>query len=74
MSERVAVACSPQGPCCSVCGDDAVEMRVTVVLPAGLARVSGAPGEMEVATDLVGEVAVGDRLMVHQGFAIARVP
>ena len=74
MSERVFTSCPPEDPCCSVCGDDAVEVSVTVVLPAGIARVSGARGEMDVATDLVGAVAVGDRLMVHQGFAIARVP
>jgi hydrogenase maturation factor len=59
---------------CITCGDVAVEMRVLVVDPAGgLARCEDADGgESEVETLLVGDVAIGDALLVHAGTAIAR--
>jgi hydrogenase maturation factor len=45
-------------------------MRVVEVQPGGLALCDG---EIEVMTDLVGAVAVGDELLVHAGVALARV-
>lgn len=67
--------CTP-GPAgrCSVCGDEAVAVRVVSIDGASdTARVEG-PLEIDtVALDLVEDVAPGDRIMVHMGFAIARV-
>ena len=54
---------------CITCSDEAVPMRVTEVRPDGIAVC----GATEVMTDLVGEVAPGDELLVHAGAAIARV-
>lgn len=67
--------CGP-GPAghCSVCGDEAVAVRVLAVDPAtDTARVVGPLEADTVALDLVEDVRVGDRLMVHMGFAIAQV-
>jgi hydrogenase maturation factor len=53
---------------CITCSDEAVPMRVTEVRPDGIAFC----GEAEVMTELVGDVAPGDELLVHAGAAIAR--
>ena len=53
---------------CITCADEAVPMRVTEVRPDGIAVC----GAREVMTELVGEVAPGDELLVHAGAAIAR--
>lgn len=67
--------CAP-GPAghCSVCGDEAVAVRVLAVdCATDTARVVGPLEADTVALDLVEDVMVGDRLMVHMGFAIARM-
>ena len=53
---------------CTTCSDEAVPMRVTAVRRDGIALC----GDAEVMTDLVGDVAPGDELLVHAGAAIAR--
>ncbi len=59
---------------CSLCGDEAVQVRVVEVdVGTDTARVEGAVSVERVALDLVEDVRVGDRLMVHMGFAIGRV-
>ena len=58
---------------CSLCGDEALAMRVAVTHADATAMVLSPNGEMIVATDLLGDVRVGDALLVHQGFAIARL-
>ena len=62
-------ACSAEDGCIT-CGDVAVPL--TVVSVAGSdARCRDAAGREEsVATELVGAVGVGDRLLVHAGVAI----
>jgi hydrogenase expression/formation protein HypC len=62
-------ACSAEEGCIT-CGDVAVPL--TVVAVAGPdARCRDAAGREEsVATELVGPVGVGDRLLVHAGVAI----
>jgi hydrogenase maturation factor len=59
---------------CITCGDVAVEMRVLRVdAERGLALCQ-ADGETEtVETELVGQVAPGDGLLVHAGTALQRV-
>jgi hydrogenase maturation factor len=60
---------------CITCSDEGVEMQVVEPGPDGLSvcadKGGGAP--TEVMTDLVGEVAPGDRVLVHAGVAIARL-
>lgn len=61
------------GPGCITCGDVAVILTVTAVLGSD-ARCRDPKGREElVATELVGEVAPGDRVLVHAGVAIERV-
>lgn len=59
---------------CITCGDVAVPL--TVVAVAGTdARCRDEAGRTEtVATELVGPVGVGDRLLVHAGVAIETLP
>jgi len=64
-------SCVP-GPAgsCSICGDEGLEGEVVSVDPG---RVRLARGVEEVALDLVEDVRPGDRVVVHLGFAIAKV-
>ena len=65
-------ACSAE-PGCITCGDVAVVLTVASV-DGSDARCRDDAGQEElVATELVGGVAVGDRLLVHAGVAIERV-
>ncbi len=59
---------------CSLCGDEAVPGIVRSVNAVDrTADVELACALECVALDLVGEVTVGDTLLIHQGFAIARM-
>ncbi len=59
---------------CSLCGDEALPAVVRAVHEEdATADVTMACGVDRVALDLVEAVQVGDTLLVHQGFAIARV-
>ena len=66
---------SGEGEVCITCGDRALPLRV--VAPGaepGLARCADAEGrEEEVEVALLAPVAVGERLLVHAGAAIARL-
>ena len=58
---------------CITCGDEAVPMSVLVVEEDGLALCADAEGNSQtVETALVGDVATGERLLVHAGTALAR--
>jgi hydrogenase maturation factor len=58
---------------CITCGDEAVPMSVLVVEEDGLALCADAEGHSQtVETALVGDVAAGERLLVHAGTALAR--
>lgn len=60
-------------PGCITCGDVAVVLTVEVTMGAD-ARCRDEIGRQElVATELVGEVRPGDRVLVHAGVAIERV-
>ncbi len=59
---------------CPVCADEGVPGRVIDLLPANMALAAMPDGEREIAIDLVENVRVGDRLLIHLGFAIARLP
>ncbi|MFN2398212.1 MAG: HypC/HybG/HupF family hydrogenase formation chaperone [Gemmatimonadaceae bacterium] len=72
-------------PGCSVCGDEAFPARVLEVrsgprsarvmsLATRTAAACTSPDtELEAALDLVDGIAVGDVVLVHQGFVIGRV-
>jgi hydrogenase maturation factor len=69
------------GPCvpsedggCSLCGDVAVSARiVSIDVVARVATAAAGTTEVVVGLDLVDGVDVGDTVLVHQGFAIARL-
>jgi hydrogenase maturation factor len=68
----VGASCSAE-PGCITCGDVAVVLSV-VAVEGSDARCRDDQGREEtVATELVGAVAAGDRLLVHAGVAIERV-
>ena len=51
----------------------AVPAQVTEVLPDGFAQVDLSGARKTVSTALVGDVAPGDYLLVHVGYALGRV-
>jgi hydrogenase maturation factor len=53
---------------CVTCADEAVPLRVDELRADGTAVCDG----VEVMTDLLGPVAVGDVLLVHAGTALQR--
>lgn len=58
---------------CVTCADEAIEMLVLTTDGSGLASCVDPEGvPVEVMTELVGEVAPGDAVLVHAGAAIAR--
>jgi hydrogenase maturation factor len=69
---RPAQSCPTGEEHCITCGDEGIAVRVLALREDGIAVCADA-GEArhEVATDLVGPVAVGDELLVHAGVAIA---
>jgi hydrogenase expression/formation protein HypC len=51
----------------------AVPARVTTILPDGMARVSLDGVVKEVSLAFVDDVAVGDYVVIHVGYALAKV-
>ncbi len=69
---EIGATCSAE-PGCITCGDVAVVLTVSAVEGSD-ARCRDEQGREElVATELVGEVEPGDRILVHAGVAIERV-
>ncbi len=67
-----ADACGVDDSGCLTCGDVAVPLTVIAVLDGGDAECIDDDGRTElVATQLVGAVAAGDRVLVHARVAIA---
>jgi hydrogenase maturation factor len=56
---------------CVTCSDEGVPMRVISLTPDGTALCDG---EVEVMTELVGDVEPGEELLVHAGVALVRLP
>lgn len=68
----VGETCSAE-PGCITCGDVAVVLTVSTV-DGSDARCRDEQGRIElVATELVGDVRPGDRVLVHAGVAIERL-
>jgi hydrogenase maturation factor len=55
---------------CVTCSDEGVAMLVRSVRGDGVALCDG---DIEVMTDLVGDVVVGETLLVHAGVALTRL-
>lgn len=59
---------------CITCSDEGVPMRVESLADGGLVRCVDERGEhIDVMTALVGDVRVGDALLVHAGTALTRL-
>jgi hypothetical protein len=58
---------------CSICSDEGIPGRVIALRPNEMALVEMDNSQQEVALDLIENVQVGDRLLVHVGVAIARL-
>lgn len=73
MNARHDARCDGHDTSCRVCADEAIPGRV-VALDAGsrMAVVAFDHGTEPVALDLV-DAGVGDRVLVHLGFAIERL-
>ncbi len=72
VTDATGAVCSAE-PGCITCGDVAVALTVASV-DGSDARCRDDSGREEVvATELVGEVAPGDRVLVHAGVAIERL-
>jgi hydrogenase maturation factor len=74
----MAPACSAriqddEGPGCITCGDIAVVLTVVGVVGSDAACQDEQGQEELVATELVGDVVPGDRVLVHAGVAIERL-
>jgi len=69
---RPAPTCSAE-PGCITCGDVAVVLTVAEVVGSDARCRDDAGAQELVATELVGEVAPGDRLLVHAGVALERL-
>lgn len=70
--EAPVCATDPAG--CITCGDVAVPLTVLDVVDGGNADCRDDDGAVErVATDLVGDVVIGDWLLVHARVAIAHL-
>lgn len=68
-----ALTCASDSPGgCGVCGDVAIAGEVRE-LGGGIATILTEGGPLTAALDLVDDVRVGDEVLVHQGFIIARV-
>ena len=73
MSDLDAAPVCRAEPGCITCGDVAVPLTVLEVLDCD-ARCRDEQGREElVATELVGDVRPGDRVLVHAGVAIERL-
>jgi hydrogenase expression/formation protein HypC len=51
----------------------AIPVRVDAILPGGMARVTLSGVGMDISIALVEEIEVGDYVIVHVGYALARI-
>lgn len=74
ISFNQAPVCTP-GPDgrCAICADEGIPGRILELHPNNMALAEMPEGVQEVAVDLIEEVKVGEWLLMHLGFAIARL-
>ena len=73
VTDHDSVTCNPADDSCHLCGDVAVAGHVLEVnTETRTALVAFDNGSATVALDLV-DAGVGDRILVHLGFAIERI-
>lgn len=73
LEEYEAIACSVDEQGCLTCGDVAVPVTVVSGSDQDAVCVDLFGNEGKVAVELVGEVAPGERLLVHAGVAIEKL-
>lgn len=72
LTEADFPTCLPDGYC-AVCSDEGLPGQVIKLLEDDMALLMMENGEQDVAIDLIENVQIGDTLLVHLGFAIARL-
>lgn len=74
MREPTSCATGAAARRCTTCADEGLEGRVLALLDEGFARVQLIDGgSQDVALDLVGEIDVGDCVLVHAGVALVKL-
>lgn len=72
ITEANMPTCSPDSYC-AICADEGLPGQVLEILPDDMVLLAMENGEQEVAIELIDNVKIGDILLVHLGFAIARI-
>lgn len=74
-SAAPAASCTPDPRTvhCITCADEGREGRVIALLADGFASVAVDGAVEQIAMDLLAEVAIGDRVLVHAGVALTRL-
>jgi hypothetical protein len=65
-----AGTCQIDGEHCTTCGDEGIPMRVTELREDTAVCTDEHGAEHHVAVDLIEDVAIGARVLVHAGVAI----
>lgn len=74
MSGRPLAPCTPDATgTCAVCADEGLAGTIVALRDARTAVVDFGAARVEVAIDLLDGPLVGDRVLVHLGFALAFV-
>jgi len=73
LEEYDAIACTVDDQGCLTCGDVAVPVTVLRRADYDAICVDAHGNEGTVATELVGDVTAGERLLVHAGVAIEKL-
>jgi len=73
LDDYQAIACTVDDQGCLTCGDVAVPVTVVRGTDQDAICVDAHGNEGTVATELVGEVTIGERLLVHAGVAIEKL-
>jgi hydrogenase maturation factor len=70
VTDLVDPSCGIDDRHCITCGDEGIPMRVTELLEGSAVCADEAGAVHRVAVDLIDDVAVGERVLVHAGVAI----
>ncbi len=73
MISHNADGCSAEGGYCITCSDEALEAELLRIDEGGTALVAVGAQTLEIDVSLLDGLAVGDRLLIHGGVALAKL-